>query len=165
MLVIYFYDCVCPLGVCEACAGPSGWEGSGPGWDWAQCAGGQQCPLSLRVHVSGPALPLHALHHWGAVAEAPAIQTQSCSPGQPVSAALPPHLSTSRTTTVMRPHHHTTTSNEDICISVLPIKWVRPHTLQLCAWTLFVLLLKFGAVLSIICCYEWVFDGVFLLKA
>ena len=31
------------------------------------------------------------------------------------------------------------------------------------AGTLFVLLLKFGAVLSIICGYEWLFDGGFLV--
>ena len=34
-----------------------------------------------------------------------------------------------------------------------------------CAGTLFVLLLKFGAVLSIICGYEWLFDGGFLVEA
>ena len=34
---------------------------------------------------------------------------------------------------------------------------------ELCAGTLFVLLLKFGAVLSIICGYEWLFDGGFLV--
>ena len=35
--------------------------------------------------------------------------------------------------------------------------------LELCAGTLFLLLLKFGAVLSIICGYEWLFDGGFLV--
>ena len=32
-----------------------------------------------------------------------------------------------------------------------------------CAGTLFVLSLKFGAVLGIICGYEWLFDGCFLV--
>ena len=35
--------------------------------------------------------------------------------------------------------------------------------LKLCAGTLFVLLVKFGVVLSIIYGYEWLFDGVFLV--
>ena len=34
---------------------------------------------------------------------------------------------------------------------------------KLCAGTLFVLLLKFATVLSIICGYEWLFDGGFLV--
>ena len=36
--------------------------------------------------------------------------------------------------------------------------------LELCAGILFVLLLKFGAALSIICGYEWIFDDGFLLQ-
>ena len=36
--------------------------------------------------------------------------------------------------------------------------------LEQCDRILFVLLLKFGAVLSIICGYEWLFDGGFILE-
>ena len=34
-----------------------------------------------------------------------------------------------------------------------------------CAGTLFVLMLKFGAILNIICGYERLFDGGFILEA
>ena len=34
-----------------------------------------------------------------------------------------------------------------------------------CAGTLFVLLLKSGAVLRIVCGYEWLFDGGLLVEA
>ena len=37
--------------------------------------------------------------------------------------------------------------------------------LKLCDGTLFALLLKFGAVLSIICGSEWLFDGGFMVEA
>lgn len=53
---------VCPLGVCEAFAGSARWRKS----RWG-CGEGEACscqhPVSLCVFVSGPALPLHALHH------------------------------------------------------------------------------------------------------
>ena len=42
-----------------------------------------------------------------------------------------------------------------------PAKLADVWCLELCAGTLFVLLLKFGAVLRIICGYEWLFDGSF----
>lgn len=93
MFVISVSVCVSVVGVCEACAGPAGWHIR---------ADGLQCPLSLCVYVSGHALPLHALHHWGAVAETPTIQTQSCCPHQPVFTAIPLLLSTGRTTTFNR---------------------------------------------------------------
>lgn len=86
------------VGVCEACAGQEG-GGTGPDWHRTQCqseAGGQHCPLSLRVCVSGLTLSLHALHHWGTVAETPAIHTWSRCPGHPVSTAVPPLLSAGR---------------------------------------------------------------------
>ena len=44
-----------------------------------------------------------------------------------------------------------------------PAKLADVWCLELCAGTLFVLLLKFGAVLSIICGYEWLFDSGFLV--
>ena len=43
--------------------------------------------------------------------------------------------------------------------------WALLTALELSAGTLSVLLLKFGAVLSIICGYEWLFDGGFLVDA
>lgn len=76
---------MCPAGACEASAGPEG-----GGARWQSQAGGQQRPLPLRVHVPGPAVPLHALHHGGAVAETAALQTWSCcSEQQPVFTGVP----------------------------------------------------------------------------
>ena len=46
-----------------------------------------------------------------------------------------------------------------------PAKIADIWCLEQCAGTLFVLLLKFGAVLGIICGYEWLSDGGFLLEA
>lgn len=122
------------VGVCEACAGPAGWHRT----QWHFRTGGLQCPLSLCVYVSGPALPLHALHHWRAVAETPTIQTWSCFPEQPVFTAVPLLLSTGKTTTINKGFpslilHHGNIKKQhktDFCTNVLPIKRLRPHRLQ-----------------------------------
>ena len=45
-----------------------------------------------------------------------------------------------------------------------PTKIADVWCLELCAGALLVLLLKFGAVLSIICGYEWLFEGGFLVE-
>lgn len=74
--------CVCVAGVCEASAGPS---------QMFVSTDVQQRAVPLRFHVSGSALAVHALHHRGAVAEAPAVPARSCSGAQPVFTAVPVH--------------------------------------------------------------------------
>lgn len=88
-----FCFCVCPEGICKACVIEAGWGGRGSGWHHE--AGGQDCPLSLCVSVSGSARPLHALHHGRAVATTPTFQTSWGSHSdQPVFTALSPiHVS------------------------------------------------------------------------
>lgn len=68
--------------------------GAGPPWH----TGGPQHPVSLCVHVPGPALPLHALHHRGAVAET----SPSCCPQRSVFTAVPPLRSAGRTPCFLR---------------------------------------------------------------